>query len=151
MGASVADETGKQCDVHMGSYGIGVSRLVGGIIEASHDEKGIIWPQSVAPFDAVVVNLKPGNDDCDKVSEQIYNQLMNAGYDVLMDDSSDSPGAKLNAMDLIGCPFQIIIGPRGMKDGIVEFKIRKSGESQNLSPDAAFNTILEQLGGKSAL
>lgn len=146
MGASVADETGKQCDVHMGSYGIGVSRLVGGIIEASHDDKGIIWPQSVAPFDAVIVNLKPGHDDCDRVSEQLYGQLQSAGHDVLLDDSSDSPGAKLNAMDLIGIPYQIIIGPRGMKDGMVEFKIRKTGASDEMSPDAACQAVLDHLG-----
>ena len=103
----------------------------------------------------MVVNLKPGHDDCDKVSEQLYGQLTNAGYDVLMDDSADSPGAKLNAMDLIGIPYQIIIGPRGMKDGEVEFKIRKTGVSENMSPDAAANALLvhlaEQLKGQGAI
>jgi prolyl-tRNA synthetase len=135
----------------MGSYGIGVSRLVGGIIEASHDDKGIIWPQSVAPFDAVVINLKPGNADCDKVSEQLYQQLLAAGHDVLLDDSTDSPGAKLNAMDLIGIPYQIVIGPRGMKDGIVEFKIRKTGDSQEMSPDAAGQAVLDHLAGQDTI
>ncbi len=151
LGASVVDETGKQCDVHMGSYGIGVSRLVGGIIEASHDDKGIIWPQAVAPFDAVVINLKPGNADCDKVSEQLYQQLLAAGHDVLLDDSTDSPGAKLNAMDLIGIPYQIVIGPRGMKDGIVEFKIRKTGDSQDMSPDEAGQAVLDHLAGQDTI
>ena len=143
MGAVVADDTGKSTAVHMGSYGIGVSRLVGGIIEASHDDKGIIWPESVAPFDVVVVNLKPGNGECDTAVEDLYHRLQNAGFDVLMDDSSDSAGAKLNTMDLIGIPRQIIIGPRGMANGEVEFKIRKTGASQTLSPDAAFNAIME--------
>jgi len=143
MGAVVADDTGKSTAVHMGSYGIGVSRLVGGIIEASHDDKGIIWPESVAPFDVAVVNLKPGNGECDTAVEDLYRRLQNAGFDVLMDDSSDSAGAKLNTMDLIGIPRQIIIGPRGMANGEVEFKIRKTGASQTLSPDAAFNAIME--------
>ena len=115
----------------------------------------LMYPISVASFDAVVVNLKPGHEDCDKVSEQLYGQLTNAGYDVLMDDSADSPGAKLNAMDLIGIPYQIIIGPRGMKDGEVEFKIRKTGACENMSPDAAANTLLnhlaEQLKGQGAI
>ena len=143
MGAVVADDTGKSTAVHMGSYGIGVSRLVGGIIEASHDDNGIIWPESVAPFDVAVVNLKPGNGECDTAVEDLYRRLQNAGFDVLMDDSSDSAGAKLNTMDLIGIPRQIIIGPRGMANGEVEFKIRKTGASQTLSPDAAFNAIME--------
>ena len=143
MGAMVADDTGKSTAVHMGSYGIGVSRLVGGIIEASHDDKGIIWPESVAPFDVAVVNLKPGNAECDAAVEDLYRRLQDAGFDVLMDDSSDSAGAKLNTMDLIGIPRQIVIGPRGMANGEVEFKIRKTGASQTLSPDAAFNAIME--------
>ena len=143
MGAVVADDTGKSTAVHMGSYGIGVSRLVGGIIEASHDDKGIIWPESVAPFDVAVVNLKPGNAECDAAVEDLYRRLQDAGFDVLMDDSSDSAGAKLNTMDLIGIPRQIVIGPRGMANGEVEFKIRKTGASQTLSPDAAFNAIME--------
>ena len=143
MGAVVADDTGKSTAVHMGSYGIGVSRLVGGIIEASHDDKGIIWPESVAPFDVAVVNLKPGNAECDAAVEDLYRRLQDADFDVLMDDSSDSAGAKLNTMDLIGIPRQIVIGPRGMANGEVEFKIRKTGASQTLSPDAAFNAIME--------
>lgn len=143
LGAMVADDTGKPTAVHMGSYGIGVSRLVGGIIEASHDDKGIIWPESVAPFDVAVVNLKPGNGECDAAVEDLYQRLQNAGIDVLMDDSSDSAGAKLNTMDLIGIPRQIIIGPRGMANGEVEFKTRKTGVSQTLSPDAAFNAVME--------
>jgi prolyl-tRNA synthetase len=143
MGAMVTDDKGKSSAPHMGSYGIGVSRLVGGIIEASHDDKGIIWPESVAPFDVAVVNLKPGHDECDAAVEDLYNRLQNSGFDVLMDDSADSAGAKLNTMDLIGIPRQIIIGPRSMANGEVEFKIRKTGASQTLSPDAAFNAIME--------
>ena len=142
MGASVADETGKIADVHMGSYGIGVSRLVGGIIEASHDDAGIIWPDSVAPFNVAVVNLKPGDETCDAIAGDLYEKLTNAGKDVLYDDTNDRPGAKLASMDLIGIPQQVIIGPRIAKEGMVEWKQRRSGETQQLSPDAALNALL---------
>jgi len=142
MGASVADETGGQSDVHMGSYGIGVSRLVGGIIEASHDEAGIIWPESVAPFDVAVVNLKPGEAACDAMASSLYDQLTKAGKDVLYDDTQERPGAKLASMDLIGIPQQVIIGPRIAAEGKVEWKQRRSGETQQLTPEAALNALL---------
>ena len=142
MGASVADENGQQVDVHMGSYGIGVSRLVGGIIEASHDDKGIIWPESVAPFDVAVVNLKPGDETCDAMAGDLYKKLQNAGKDVLYDDTNERPGSKMATMDLIGIPQQIIIGPRIAAEGQVEWKQRRSGESQQMSPEAALNAIL---------
>ena len=142
MGASVADETGGQSDVHMGSYGIGVSRLVGGIIEASHDEAGIIWPESVAPFDVAVVNLKPGDMACDAMASSLYDQLTKAGKDVLYDDTQERPGAKLASMDLIGIPQQVIIGPRIAAEGKVEWKQRRSGETQQLTPEAALNALL---------
>ena len=142
MGASVADETGGQSDVHMGSYGIGVSRLVGGIIEASHDEAGIIWPESVAPFDVAVVNLKPGDVACDAMASSLYDQLTKAGKDVLYDDTQERPGAKLASMDLIGIPQQVIIGPRIAAEGKVEWKQRRSGETQQLTPEAALNALL---------
>jgi len=142
MGASVADETGGQSDVHMGSYGIGVSRLVGGIIEASHDEAGIIWPESVAPFDVAVVNLKQGDAACDAMASSLYDQLTKAGKDVLYDDTQERPGAKLASMDLIGIPQQVIIGPRIAAEGKVEWKQRRSGETQQLTPEAALNALL---------
>ena len=142
MGASVADENGGQVDVHMGSYGIGVSRLVGGIIEASHDDKGIIWPESVAPFDVAVVNLKPGDATCDAMANDLYEKLQNAGKDVLYDDTNERPGSKMATMDLIGIPQQIIIGPRIAAEGQVEWKQRRSGASEQMSPDAALNAIL---------
>ena len=142
MGASVADETGSLVDVHMGSYGIGVSRLVGGIIEACHDDNGIIWPESVAPFDAVVINLKPGDETCDAMAEDMYRKLADAGCDVLLDDTAERPGAKLGGMDLIGIPQQVIIGPRIAAEGKVEWKARKSGETAQLSPEDALNKLL---------
>jgi len=142
MGATVSGPDGKPTPVHMGSYGIGVSRLVGGIIEAHHDEKGIIWPEEVAPFDVAVVNLKPGNELCDKTAGDLYAKLQDAGKDPLLDDRSDSPGAKLASMDLIGVPWQIIVGPRGIENGVVEVKHRKTGETAEVSPESALNTVL---------
>jgi prolyl-tRNA synthetase len=142
MGASVADENGQQVDVHMGSYGVGVSRLVGGIIEASHDDKGIIWPESVAPFDVAVVNLKPGDAACDAMASDLYEKLQNTGKDILYDDTAERPGAKMATMDLIGIPQQIIIGPRIAAEGQVEWKQRHTGASEQMSPEAALNAIL---------
>lgn len=141
MGAVVSGPDGKNVPVHMGSYGIGVSRLVGGIIEASHDDKGIIWPDSVAPFGVAVVNLKPGDAVCDAASQSLYDQLVAAGCDPLIDDRDERPGAKLAAMDLIGIPWQIVVGPRGMDNGVVEVKWRKTGETNQVSPEVALTMV----------
>ena len=141
MGATVSGHDGQNFPVHMGSYGIGVSRLVGGIIEASHDEKGIIWPDSVAPFGVAVINLKPGDAVCDAACQSLYDDLTSRGADPLLDDRDERPGAKLASMDLIGIPWQIIIGPRGMKNGVVEVKRRKTGEIQEASLSEALNKI----------
>ena len=143
MKAQVMDSTGKPQTIMMGSYGIGVSRLVGGIIEASHDENGIIWPKSVTPFGAGVLNLKPGHEEADKVSESIYNSLLEAGVDPLLDDEKGSIGVKFSSMDLIGLPYQIAIGPRGLKDGLVEVKDRATGEKQDMNPEAAIDLIIK--------
>jgi len=142
MGAAVADETGAMRDVHMGSYGIGVSRLVGAIIEACHDDAGIIWPESVAPFDVAIVNLKPGDASCDAMAEDLYTKLVAAGRDVLLDDTADRPGAKMASMDLIGIPQQVIIGPRIAAEGQVEWKQRRSGETRKITPEAALNALM---------
>jgi prolyl-tRNA synthetase len=141
MGATVSGPDGKNVPVHMGSYGIGVSRLVGGIIEASHDDKGIIWPGSVAPFGVAVVNLKPGDAICDATCQSLYDALAAAGHDPLLDDRDERPGAKLAAMDLIGIPWQIVVGPRGMENGVVEVKRRKSGETSEVSPESALTMV----------
>jgi prolyl-tRNA synthetase len=144
MNAVVAGPTGEQIPVEMGSYGIGVSRLVGAIIEASHDDAGIIWPDSVAPFKVGLVNLRASDPRCAAAADNLYRKLTNAGVEVLYDDRDDSPGAKFAAMDLIGLPYQLVIGPRGLDKGVVELKTRKSGARQELSPDAAATL----LGGK---
>ena len=141
MGATVAGPDGANVPVHMGSYGIGVSRLVGGIIEASHDDKGIIWPRAVAPFEVAVINLKPGDADCDTAAEDLYTRLHAAGCDPVLDDRDERPGAKLASIDLIGIPWQIVVGPRGMAGGVVEVKNRATGESVELSPDSALTMV----------
>ena len=141
MGAKVQGPDGKEHEVQMGSYGIGPSRLVPAIIEASHDEAGIIWPESVAPFDVVVINMKPGDAACDAACEKIYAALGNAGKDVLYDDRDERAGAKFATADLIGVPWQVIAGPRAVAGGEVELKNRRSGERMTLSIDAAINRL----------
>lgn len=141
LGAEVVTPDGKQAPVLMGSYGIGVSRLVGGIIEASHDENGIIWPESVAPYKVGLINLRAGDSDCVNACDGAYASLNAAGVEVLYDDRDLGAGAKFAGMDLIGLPWQLVIGPRGLKNGVVELKNRKSGEREELTLDAAINKL----------
>lgn len=147
MKAQVTGADGKNVNVQMGSYGVGVSRLVGGIIEASHDDNGIIWPKSVAPFGAGIINLKAGDTDVDEACEDIYAKLSAAGIDPLYDDKNDRGGQKFARMDLIGLPYQIVVGPRGLKDGIVEVKTRATGERQELSLEAAIAFVTSGFEG----
>ncbi|HVZ68602.1 MAG TPA: proline--tRNA ligase [Rhizomicrobium sp.] len=139
MKATVTGPDGKEVPIHGGSYGVGVSRLVGAIIEASHDDAGIIWPEPVAPFDLALVNLKPGDAATDKACEDIYARLTKAGKDVLYDDTNERPGAKFATMDLIGIPYQIVVGPRGLAAGTVEVKTRATGAKEELTLEAAIN------------
>ena len=141
MGAKVLTPEGNLIPVYMGSYGIGVSRLVGAIIESSHDQNGIKWPKPVAPFDVVVINLSVGNDKCDEMASRVYNMLKTNGKDILYDDSKESAGSKLASMDLIGIPYQIIIGPRLAKDDKFEIKNRLSNEKNIVSFDRIFEFI----------
>jgi prolyl-tRNA synthetase len=136
MGAVVAGPNGETVPVEMGSYGIGVSRLVGALIEANHDDAGIIWPESVAPFRLGLINLRPADDKCRVAADELYAKLRGAGVEVLYDDRDESPGAKFAAMDLIGLPDQLIIGPRGLAAGNVEWKQRRGGARQDLPLDA---------------
>ncbi len=141
MNAVVAGPDGKPTAVHGGSYGIGVSRLLGGIIEASHDENGIIWPASVAPFDVGLINLKSGDEATDAACADIYAKLQAAGVDVLYDDRNERAGAKFSTMDLIGLPWQVVIGPRGLKNGVVELKNRATGEKIEVSAEEALTRL----------
>jgi prolyl-tRNA synthetase len=142
MGAVVAGPNGEQTAVEMGSYGIGVSRLVGAIIEASHDDAGIIWPGAVAPFRVGLVNLRTSDAKCAAAADDLYAKLSRAGVEVLYDDRDESPGAKFAAMDLIGLPHQLVLGPRGLDKGVVELKDRKTGAREELAPAA----VLARLG-----
>jgi len=129
--------------LHGGSYGIGVSRLVGAIIEASHDEAGIVWPDAVAPFDVGLVNIKPGDAAVDAACAELERRLAEQGIDVLHDDTDARAGAKFANMDLAGLPWQVVVGPRGLAAGTVELKRRASGERMELAPDAAIARLVE--------
>jgi len=141
MGAKVAGPDGVERFVQMGSYGVGVSRLVGAIIEASHDDAGIIWPDSVAPFGAAVVNLRVGEAAVDEVAQQAYRALTAAGKEPLLDDRDERPGAKFASLDLVGVPWQLIVGPKGVAEGTVEIKRRATGERRTLPLDQALKAI----------
>jgi len=131
-----------QTAVHSGSYGIGVSRLAGAIIEASHDENGIIWPEAVAPFKVGLINLRVVDNNCTKVCEELYGKLREAGIEVLYSDRDEGAGAKFADMDLIGLPWQLVVGPRGLKNGVVELKERRGGERQELSIESALARLI---------
>ena len=133
MAATVQGPDGKPVPGHMGSYGIGPTRVVAAIIEACHDEAGIKWPAAVAPFTVSVMNLKQGDSACDAACEELYRTLSAKGVDVLYDDRDDRPGAKFATADLIGIPYQVMIGPRGLAEGKVEMKLRATGEREMLT------------------
>ncbi len=146
MNGKVNGPDGKEHAVHMGSYGIGPSRLVAAIIEASHDDRGIIWPSSVAPFDLGIINMKPADAACSEASEKIYKELSAAGLDILYDETDKQAGAKFATMDLIGVPIQIVIGPRGIANGEVEVKIRSDESKQNMSVESAISHFAKANG-----
>jgi len=141
MGANVQGPDGKSVPVHMGSHGIGVSRLIGAIIEANHDDKGIIWPEGVTPFHAGIVNLKQGDAEADAACEAIYASLVALGMEPLYDDRDERAGGKFATMDLIGLPWRITVGPRGLKNGVVELTCRRTGESEELPPEQAVEKL----------
>lgn len=141
MGAIVADANGKRVPVHMGSHGIGVSRLAGAIIEASHDEKGIVWPEAVAPFPVGIVNIAHDNAECAAVCESLCESLDNAGVEPLYDDRPERAGAKFATMDLIGLPWRVTVGPRGLREGVVEIDCRRTGATESLAVDAAVKRL----------
>jgi len=146
MGAVVQGPGGEPITLEMGSYGIGVSRLVGAIIEASHDEAGIIWPMSVAPFHVGLINLKVDDAACAAAANDLQAKLEAAGLTVLHDDRDERAGAKFATMDLIGLPWQVTVGPRGLKAGVVEVKNRASGAKEELSVDAAIAKLVAAKG-----
>ena len=151
MGAKVQGPDGKPVVLQMGSYGIGVSRLAGAIIEASHDEAGIVWPVPVAPFEVAVINLKAGDKDTDKVCGELYRSLLAAGIDALYDDTDERAGAKFATMDLIGVPYQLVVGPKSVKAGEVEVKVRKGGDRQTLGLEAGLKLVIDSVSKQRVL
>ena len=137
MGLSVQTADGTSVHPQMGSYGVGVSRLMGAIIEASHDSSGIVWPESVAPFRVGLINMRADDAKVTSAADDIYSRLQNAGVDTLYDDRDERGGAKFASMDLIGLPWQLIVGPRGLERGVVELKNRATGEREELSLESA--------------
>jgi prolyl-tRNA synthetase len=141
MKAVVAGPDGAEHAVHMGSYGIGPSRLVAAIIEANHDDAGIKWPEAVAPFKVAVLNLKQGDSATDAASETVYRQLTAKGVEVLYNDLDERPGSKFASTDLIGIPWQILIGPKGLAEGKIELKCRADGTRQLMPPADAVERL----------
>ena len=148
LGAFVQNNKGEKKAVHMGSYGIGISRLVGAIIEAHHDDKGIIWPISVAPYQISLINLMPQDSKCKEVSENLYLDLSDKNIEVLYDDRECGIGKKLMDNDLFGMPYQIIIGKRDIKENLVEVKERKNYESIKMKLDKVIDHIISKLNLK---
>ncbi len=151
MGARVQGPDGQMVTLQMGSYGVGVSRLAGAIIEASHDAAGVIWPVPVAPFEAGLINLKAGDAATDAACGDAYAKLRTAGIDVLMDDTDERAGGKFATMDLIGLPYQLIIGPKGVKSGEAELKDRRSGNRETLPIEAATAKLIDAVTSQRVL
>jgi prolyl-tRNA synthetase len=141
MKALVMGPDGTEHPVQMGSYGIGPSRLVAAIVEALHDDAGIRWPEAVAPFGVAILNLKQGDAGTDGVSETLYRDLTRKGVDVLYNDLDERPGSKFASADLIGIPWQILVGPKGLAEGKVELKRRFDGSRELVSPAAAADLL----------
>jgi prolyl-tRNA synthetase len=141
MKAVVSGPDGTEHPVHMGSYGIGPSRLVAAIIEAFHDDSGIKWPEVVAPFKVAILNLKQGDGATDAASEALYRELTARGVDVLYHDLDERPGSKFATADLIGVPWQVVIGPKGLAAGTLEVKRRADDSRENLSPAATIDLL----------
>ena len=147
MGATVVTADGSRVPVEMGSHGIGVSRLLGAIIEASHDDKGIIWPEGVTPFPVGIVNLKQGDAAADAASAALEKALLAKGLEPLYDDRDERAGAKFATMDLIGLPWRITVGPRGLAAGKVELTSRRTGVSEEMTPEAAVDRVAQIYAG----
>ena len=141
MKAVVSGPDGVEKPVHMGSYGIGPSRLVAAIIEASHDDAGIKWPEAVAPFKVAILNLKQGDSATDAACEGLYRDLTVKGIDALYHDLDERPGSKFATADLIGVPWQVVVGPKGLASGTLEVKRRADGSRENLSPAATVDLL----------
>ncbi|OJX12900.1 MAG: proline--tRNA ligase [Caedibacter sp. 37-49] len=142
----ISGPTGEMIVPHMGSYGIGISRIVAAIIEANHDDAGIIWPESVAPFKVGLISIRTDDEATTQTCRQLYETLQNKRTSVLYDDREERPGAKFATMDLIGAPWQIRVGPKGLEKGLIELKNRRTSETQELSIESVLSFLTKQLG-----
>ena len=144
LDANFLDQNGVAKPFEMGSYGIGISRSISAIVEQYHDDKGIIWPTSVAPFEVIITIIKPNNEEQKMLAEKIYNELKAKRVDVLLDDRKERPGVKFNDRDLIGIPYRITVGNKA-GESIVEYSTRAQMENENLDADEAIKTIIENI------
>lgn len=151
MGARVQGPDGQLVTPEMGSYGVGVSRLAGALIEASHDGDGIVWPMPVAPFEVALINLRSGDAVTEAACSDLYGKLSAAGVEVLYDDTDERAGAKFSTMDLVGIPFQLIVGPKGLKSGEIEVKRRAGGERLSLTLESGLNHVIEAVQSQRSL
>ncbi|HSJ98837.1 MAG TPA: His/Gly/Thr/Pro-type tRNA ligase C-terminal domain-containing protein, partial [Myxococcota bacterium] len=145
FGAAVLDEQGRSSPIVMGSYGIGIGRVAASIVERCHDAAGIAWPVNVAPFEVVVTVLNPKEVETSEAGERIYDGLRGAGVDVLLDDRDERPGVKFKDADLVGIPYRIVVGARGLEKKVVELKRRRDGQSRELPVDRAAEAVAETI------
>jgi prolyl-tRNA synthetase len=150
LGATVLDDQGKARTIVMGSYGIGVERALATIVEVHHDQAGIVWPFQVAPFELAVVPLATGDAAAAEVAGRLYRELLAAGVDAVIDDRSDHPGAKLTDVELVGIPYRLVVGPRGLADGMVELTTRRSGETVRIPVEEAVARVGETIAAARA-
>ena len=145
MGATVQNEAGKSVPIVMGSYGIGLERNLAAVVEANHDENGICWPVNVAPYEVVVTVVKPKDVDCHEAGERLYEKLTAAGVDVIIDDRDERPGVKFKDAELVGFPYRVTVGPKGLESGIFELVRRRDGQKSDLPIEHAAETIVEAI------
>lgn len=143
MGAYVQDEKGASVPIVMGSYGIGLERSLAAVVEANHDENGICWPVNVAPYEVVITVVKPKEVECHEAGERLYEKLREAGLDVILDDRDERPGVKFKDAELVGLPYRVTIGPKGLADGVFEFVRRRDGQKRDLEIARAAETVIE--------
>jgi prolyl-tRNA synthetase len=145
MGANYLDEKGVEIPIIMGCYGIGVNRIVAAAVEACHDANGIVWPLNLAPYEVAVVPLQVNNPAVMDAALAIERRLTEAGVDVILDDRDQRPGFKFKDVDLIGIPLRVVVGERGLKDGVVEMKWRHESEAKNAPLESAGDAVLAEL------
>jgi len=145
LGANFLDENGKEKTIIMGCYGIGINRILASLIESSHDEFGIKWPVSLSPFEAVVMPLKTNDEEVVAEAERIYRGLKDAGVDVIIDDREKSAGVKFKDAELIGFPYQVVIGKKSLEEGKIEVKDRQSGEKAFVEKDSIVEYVTDKV------